>query len=127
MEYREIYANQTRGGIVYRHMGVDFSADEGTPVVSVAAGVVSSISYSETLGNVIIIDHGDGLVSYYRFIEPTDGLTEGSEVAKGEQIATVAAAYGTEYKDGAHLHLEISLNGEYVDPADYFDIVYEEK
>lgn len=127
VEYQAIYTNQTRGGIIYRHMGVDFSAGEGTPVVSVAAGVVSSISYSETLGNVIIIDHGDGLLSYYRFIEPIDGLTEGNEVAKGEQIATVAAAYGTEYKDGTHLHLEISLNGKYVDPADYFDITYEEK
>ncbi len=127
VEYGAIYTNESRAGMIYRHYGVDFAAEEGASVCAIAAGTVTSVSYSDVLGNVITLDHGDGLVSYYRFVEPVDGLKEGDTVAKGALIATVAAAYGTEYRDGTHLHLEIKLNEASVDPADYFDITYEEK
>lgn len=127
VEYDSVYTNLTLNGQIRIHKAVDFAADEGAEVVAVSAGTVETISYSAELGNLIVIDHGDGLKSYYRFVEPVDGLKEGAQVGCGEQIATVAAAYGTEYKDGTHLHFQIELNGEWVDPAGYFDITYEEK
>ncbi len=127
VKYGSIYTNQSRAGMIYKHYGVDFTAEAGTSVCAIAAGTVKNVSCSEELGNVITLDHGDGLVSYYRFVEPVEGLKAGDKVAKGDKIATVAAAYGTEYRDGTHLHLEIKLNEASVDPADYFDITYEEK
>ncbi len=46
---------------------------------------------------------------------------------KGDKIAEVATAYGSEAKDGEHLHLEMEENGKKVDPAKYLDIEYDEK
>lgn len=126
IEYNAIYSNKTLNRI-YRHGGVDFSADVGTDVFAIADGKVTSVSLSEELGNVIAIDHGDGLISYYRFVEPVADLNAGDTVSQGMKIGTVAAAYGTEASDGTHLHLEIELSGKGVDPADYFDVTYEEK
>lgn len=126
VEYNAIYTNQTLNRI-YRHRGVDFTADEGVDVLAIADGKVTDVSLSEELGNVITIDHGDGLVSVYRFVEPVSDLNAGDTVRQGAKIGTVAKAYGTEASDGTHLHLEIELSGKGVDPADYFEITYEEK
>lgn len=124
--YDAIYSNATLNKI-YRHKGVDFTAEEGAGVYSVADGTVVEISYSEELGNVIRIDHGDGIVSSYRFVEPSEAIGAGDRVRQGQIIGTVAAPYGTEYKDGAHLHFEMEQNGASVDPAGYLDITYDEK
>ena len=126
VEYGTIYANRTLGWY-YRHKAVDFAADEGTTVRSMADGTVESISYSEETGNIIVIDHGDNLRTYYRFVEPASALRVGASVTKGQTIGAVAAAYGTEKFDGAHLHLEVKLGKVYVDPAVYLDPLYEDK
>lgn len=124
--FNVIYRSQTTG-FIYRHKGVDFAADEGTNVAAIADGTVTSISLSERTGNVITIDHGDGLIARYRFVEPVSTLKKGSKVTKGQTFATVAAAYGSEKKDGTHLHLELEMKGKQVDPASYLDIQYAEK
>ena len=125
-EHDTIYTNKTLGWI-YRHKGVDFAAEEGADVCAMANGKIEKISLNEKTGNYIIIDHGDGLRTLYRFVEPKAGLKEGDTVKMGEKIATVAAAYGSEAKDGAHLHLEIYLNGKPANPATYLDLVSAEK
>ncbi len=126
VEFDAVYANKLTG-FYYRHQGVDFAAAAGAQVYAVADGTVTDISLSQELGNLISIDHGDGLVSVYRFVEPLEGLEEGDTVKQGEQIAAVAEAYGAEAADGAHLHFEMTLNGEQTDPAAYLDPVYSEK
>ena len=126
LEYDAIYTNGTTGWI-YRHKAVDIAAAEGTEVCSMADGTIKEISLNEVTGNYVTVDHGDGLVTLYRYVEPVDGLKEGDKVQKGETIAKVAAAYGSEAADGAHLHLEIELNGESVDPVDYLEPVKDEK
>lgn len=125
-DYNVIYASQTTG-FIYRHKAVDFNAEEGTEVYSMADGVVLEISLNEKTGNYIKVDHGDGLITLYRFVEPVSGLNAGTAVKKGETIAKVAAAYGSEAKDGTHLHLEVFLNGAPADPANYIEIVNDEK
>lgn len=125
-EYGEVYFNETLNKI-YRHKAVDFAAAEGTEVVCIADGTVTDVSLSEELGNLITVDHGDGLVSCYRFVEPTDGLKAGDKVEQGGVLGKVASPYGTEAHGGAHLHFELSLDGESVDPADHLDLTYEEK
>lgn len=124
--YRQIYHNRTTESI-YRHNGVDIAAETGTAVKCMAEGTVETVSLSSETGNVIVVNHGGGLKSLYRFVEPVEGLHVGQVVAKGEQIATVAEAYGREAADGAHLHLEIFLSEKNVDPTPYLEPTYSEK
>lgn len=121
-----IYNNRTLGWW-YRHKAIDFSAAAGTSVVSMAKGKVEQVSVSKELGNLVVIDHENGLKSYYRFIEPSEGLKEGMTVEMGQKIGTVAESYGSEAADGTHLHLEMELKGDFVDPVDYLEPVLEEK
>ena len=107
----------------YEHTGVDFSAEAGTSVLAVDDGVVESIYQSDLLtGTEIVINHGDGVKTLYRFVTQTDTLKVGDTVKKGEVIATVAEACGNEYKDGAHLHFEVLKNEVSVDPAVYLTL-----
>ena len=116
------YHNKTLN-IYHEHAGLDFSAEVGTEVVAVASGVVESVYTSDVLlGTEIVIDHGDGIKTTYRFVTEKEGLKVGDTVNKGDVIATVAEATGSEYKDGAHLHFEISKNGTIADPAEYLTL-----
>ena len=124
--YNAIYTNPANG-IIQRHKGVDFAADEGAEVAAIADGTVTAIILNAKTGKVITIDNGDGLVGIYRFVEPVSTLKEGAKVTKGQCFATVAAAYGSEKLDGTHLHFELELKGKSVDPASYLNIRYEEK
>lgn len=126
VSYSEIYENKSVGWW-YRHQAVDFAAAAGTEVRSMAEGTVLSVSISEETGNLIAIDHGDGLKTFYRFVDPVEGLKAGDKVTKGQKIGEVAAAYGSEAFQGEHLHFEVMLNEEYADPADYLKPVLEEK
>lgn len=116
------YHNQTLN-CYYEHTGLDFSAEAGTEVVAVAAGTIESIYKDDLLlGTEIMIDHGDGLKSLYRFVNEIEGLSVGDSVEQGEVIATVAEANGNEYKDGAHLHFEITESGKIVDPTTHLTL-----
>ena len=116
------FYNQTLNSY-YHHNGVDFIAEVGTEVCAVEAGKVESIYAGDLLlGTEIVIDHGNGLKTLYRFVEAKEDLQVGDSVAKGEVIATVAEATGDEYKDGAHLHFEILENGKNIDPASKLDL-----
>lgn len=116
------YHNQTLN-CYYEHTGLDFSAEAGTQVMAVAAGKIESIYKDDLLlGTEIVIDHGDGLKSVYRFVNEAEGLSVGDSVEKGEVIATVAEASGNEYKDGAHLHFEIRESGKIVDPTTHLTL-----
>lgn len=116
------YHSQTLGWYGM-HEGVDFTAAAGTEVLAADDGVVESVYKDDLLlGTEIVISHGDGLKTVYRFVTETDGLTVGKTVKKGDVIATVAEPTGNEYKDGAHLHFEVMENGKVVDPAKYLTL-----
>lgn len=116
------YFNKTLNSY-YEHLGMDFSAEEGAQVFAVEDGVVESIYKDDLLsGTEIVVAHADGVKSVYRFVVEAENLTVGAEVKKGDVIATVAAATGDEYKDGAHLHFEILKNGTSVDPTGYLTL-----
>ncbi len=111
------YHNQTLN-TYYEHKGVDFTANAGSEVKAVQSGTIESI-YKEDLllGTEIVVNHGDGLKTVYRFVTEKEGLKVGDKVERGEVIATVAEPTGNEYKDGAHLHFEVLENGKQVDPT----------
>ncbi len=112
------FYHNTTLNIYYEHEGLDFTAAAGTEVLAAESGVIESI-YKEDilLGTEIVIDHGNGLKTVYRFVTEAEGLKVGDEVEKGEVIATIAEANGNEYKDGAHLHFEVLQDGKNVDPT----------
>lgn len=107
----------------YLHTGIDFAGDVGDEVYAALDGTVESITSDPVLmGTTITLSHENGLKTTYTFVDAAEGLAVGDTVEKGDVIATVAEAMGQEYKDGAHLHFEVFLNDEAVDPETYLDI-----
>ena len=115
------YYNQTLDQYTH-HDGVDFSAEVGTAVFCSLDGVVESITTDTLCGTEITLSHDDGLTTVYRYVDVEEGLSVGAKVQRGQKIASVAEANGSEYKEGAHLHFEVQKNGASMDPADYLPV-----
>jgi murein DD-endopeptidase MepM/ murein hydrolase activator NlpD len=101
------------------HNGVDFEAADGTLVAAVADGVVEDVYRDEYYGTGVLIDHGDGLKSVYLGLIENATVSPGQEVSAGETIGAVTTASLFESLESAHLHLEMSVDGERVDPMGY--------
>lgn len=101
------------------HNGVDFFADNGETVTAVLDGVVESVNEDILMGNVVTIDHGNGLKTVYANMG-TMGVKTGDSVKQGDSIGTVGNSGLIEVSDGDHLHFATTVNGAYVDPNDYF-------
>jgi len=113
------YYNSTLNSY-YEHEGIDVSAEAGSEVYATTDGTVTSVYTGDVLtGNQVTLDNGGGVVTVYNFIDPVEGLAAGNVVKKGDVIGSVSAATGGEYKDGAHVHIEVYLNGAAVDPENY--------
>ncbi|HEY3558349.1 MAG TPA: peptidoglycan DD-metalloendopeptidase family protein [Kribbella sp.] len=96
------------------HTGQDFPAPIGTPVRAVTSGVVR-IEHPAWAGNLVRIDHGNGLETLYAHLSRVD-VTDGQQVTAGQQIGAV----GTEGNStGSHLHFEVRLGGEPVNPMPF--------
>lgn len=104
----------------YEHIGVDIAAEAGSEVYAVYGGTIESIYTDDILsGTQIVLVRDDGMKTVYNYVDPVEGVKAGDTVAQGQTIATVAEATGSEYKSGAHLHLEMYVGGELADPAEY--------
>lgn len=110
--------NQTLG-VYTGHMGIDFGAEKGAEVMAVYGGKIESVTTSYLQGTTVVIDHGNGLKSIYNSLDALESLQEGQTVNKGQVIGTVSDNNRQEYKDGPHLHFEVTLNGERIDPDEY--------
>ncbi len=97
------------------HEGIDVSAPMGAPIVAPAAGTVTMVGRENGYGNVLEIDHGDGIVTKYAHCSRIV-VREGQHVKRGQQIANVGS---TGLSTGPHLHYEIHVNGRVVDPLTY--------
>lgn len=101
------------------HLGVDFAADEGTPVFVTAFGTVSSVNEDDFYGLTVTVDHGGGLKSVYSGLSEAF-VEQGEELARGTTIGTVGSSAHCEAALGAHLHFEAKLDGENMDPEELF-------
>ncbi len=98
------------------HKGLDLgTGTENIPTYAAEAGVVTFAGEAGSAGNLIIIDHGSGLVTKYMHHEEIY-VEEGQEVEKGQQIGLSGT---TGYSTGNHLHFQVEENGRAVDPIKY--------
>lgn len=100
-----------------RHGGVDFAAPTGTPVYASGDSTVQTKRFSRSAGNMVVLDHGEGMVTrYFHLDDFADGLENGRSVRQGETIGYVGS---TGASTGPHLHYEIIVDGEKLDPLTF--------
>jgi murein DD-endopeptidase MepM/ murein hydrolase activator NlpD len=97
------------------HKGIDLAAPKGTPVRVTADGVVERAQWEGGYGKLIIVDHGNGVETYYAHLSSLMVLP-GLEVRKGQ---TIGLSGGTGHATGPHLHYEVRLSGVPVNPYKY--------
>ncbi|MFD1953917.1 peptidoglycan DD-metalloendopeptidase family protein [Paenibacillus thailandensis] len=103
------------------HVGVDLSDPNGETfdVVAALSGKVSHVEKHPTNGNVVEIDHGNGLVTIYESLSDVS-VAEGDEVKQGSVIAK-AGRSDAERDLGVHVHFEVRVNGEAKNPAELME------
>lgn len=102
-------------GVEKFHNGIDLAAPTGTAIYAAYDGKVVAASYSSSMGNYVMIDHGDELYTIYMHASKLY-VSAGDVVVKGETIAAVGS---TGRSTGPHLHFGVRLNGAYTSPWNY--------
>ena len=97
------------------HQGIDIAADMGAPIVATADGVVTAAGWNGGYGNMVDVDHGGGIVTRYGHASAL-AVTVGQQVRRGEVIAYVGS---TGRSTGPHVHYEVRVDGQPVNPAGY--------
>ncbi|MBW2263475.1 MAG: M23 family metallopeptidase [Deltaproteobacteria bacterium] len=102
------------------HLGTDFGAPSGTPVFAFDSGVVKKFGMKGAMGNMIQVDHGGGISTYYGHLSGfAKGLKAGKKVKKGETIGFVG---NTGRSTGPHLHFGLKKGKAFVDPMKYLKV-----
>ena len=97
------------------HKGMDFAAGAGVPTYAAADGTVVIANYSDSAGNWVVINHGNGLSTKYMHHSALT-VSAGQRVTKGQQIGLVGS---TGWSTGPHLHFQVEVNGMAVNPRNY--------
>ena len=97
------------------HTGLDISAITGTPIKATAEGTVIFAKYCGAYGNLVKIDHGNGIETWYGHASKIL-VKEGQKVNAGDVVAKVGS---TGNSTGPHLHFEIRIDGNHVNPQKY--------
>ncbi len=102
-------------GASTNHKGIDIGAAYGSNVLACDSGTVLTAQYSSSYGNYITISHGNGITTLYAHMSKLL-VSKGDTVSKGQVIGLVGA---TGIANGAHIHLEVWVNGTRVNPVNY--------
>lgn len=97
------------------HKGLDLAAPAGSPTYAADGGKVIIAGWSNSAGNWVVIDHGNGFVTKYMH-HSAIYVSAGQYVSRGQQIGAVGT---TGYSSGNHLHFQVELNGTAVNPQSY--------
>ena len=100
---------------VSTHTGLDIAATTGTPIKVVADGTITLAAYSGSYGYLVKVDHGNGVETWYGHTSKML-VKDGQKVKAGDTIALVGS---TGNSTGPHLHFEVRINGEHVNPQKY--------
>jgi murein DD-endopeptidase MepM/ murein hydrolase activator NlpD len=102
-------------GVVREHTGVDLAAPIGSPIYATSDGIVSMADWRGGYGLFVSLDHGGGVQTRYGHMSQLN-VVAGQQVHKGDVIGRVGS---TGLSTGPHLHYEVRLNGQAVDPVPY--------
>jgi murein DD-endopeptidase MepM/ murein hydrolase activator NlpD len=114
--------NPFGGSATEFHPGQDIRAERGTPVVAAANGTVVFAGTQSGYGQMVEVSHGDGLTTRYAHLSKLE-VTVGQEIARGTLVGLVGS---TGRSTGPHLHYEVRINGESVNPRAYLPGLAEE-
>lgn len=97
------------------HTGIDIAVGTGTSVKAAASGVVRQAYYNSSYGNMVLIDNGGGIYTLYAH-NSSLLVSAGQSVSQGQVIARSGS---TGNSTGPHVHFEVRVNGQYVNPRNY--------
>lgn len=105
------------------HNGIDILSEFSNPVYSAESGVISDIQQHPLWGNCITVSHENNYVTCYKNLSDVlpEGIEVGSYVSKGGIIGSIGASSLVEIGDQSHLHFEMYVNGEPVDPTEFLN------
>ena len=109
------YRTDPINGTTSYHSGIDMAAPSGSKILAAYDGVVVAADYNWSMGNYVMISHGDGLYTIYMHSSKLN-CKKDDIVARGDVIAYVGT---TGRSTGPHLHFGVRLNGSYVSPWPY--------
>ena len=110
--------NPTTDTVPKNHTGIDIAAKSGTAVKCFADGKVLEAKYNDTYGNYVLIEHSNGIRSFYGHNSKLN-VKRGASVKKGQKIAEVGT---TGLSTGPHLHFEVRNGNKRLDPTHYIKI-----
>lgn len=97
------------------HNGIDIAAARNTPVLATAGGVVRYTGYQTKLGNTVVIDHGNGIRTYYGHLNKIK-VRKGQRISRRDLVGLVGSSG---YSTGPHLHYEVRIGGKAANPYKY--------
>ncbi len=120
-----IVKDYSRGNLVYSatmedwrvHNGIDFGDNRGQSVLAMGDGVVQTVESDPLWGVTVTIDHGSGITARYCGLEKDTAPAAGTSVEKGAVIGKLGEI-PVESKEGPHLHLEVTVDGQPADPLE---------
>lgn len=99
------------------HAGIDFPGSYGQPILSAAGGRIGYVGQRQGYGNVVEVEHGNGLMTRYAHLSGFAGRV-GQTVARGDTIGRMGS---TGRSTGTHLHFEVRLNGQAINPRRFLE------
>ena len=115
----EVLAYDETMGDWRTHSGVDIAAPVGTQVMAAAAGTVASVEQDDLMGTTVTIAHVEGLTSIYANLGEVPTVEAGDHVNAGDIIGAIGTTAVAESARAPHLHFEMELDGNSVDPVSY--------
>lgn len=97
------------------HNGIDIAASRDTPVLATAGGIVRYTGHQTKLGNTVVIDHGNGIRTYYGHLNKIK-VRKGQRISRRDLVGLVGSSG---YSTGPHLHYEVRIAGRAVNPYKY--------
>lgn len=104
------------------HTGIDLATEAGAPVLAAADGTIARVWDDPLMGKCVAIAHAANAQTVYKNLaaELPEGIVKGASVLRGQRIGTVGESALAEVAEEPHLHLEMTVNGEMIDPLEYF-------
>ncbi len=104
------------------HTGIDLATEADAPVLAAADGTVTRVWDDPMMGKCLTVSHAANSQTTYKNLaaDLAEGIAEGASVLRGQRIGTVGETAMAEIAEEPHLHLEMTVNGEAIDPLNYF-------